>query len=194
MPDPSGTGAGPGIDIAYALDARERVCSALTALRAESYRCLACGGRLAPQRSLARGACFRHLEARGCSGRGVARLAAGRILQGQLEEELREHGAVVWHRRCSGVEGVCRERAIFEQRVEVADWNGVRLGVEHAGLRLDVAVLAAGWVQVGFVLCERGQGGVVEGAGGDRGEAWLAALSLGEVLAFGPRVPRGEGG
>jgi hypothetical protein len=188
-------GAGHTGGVPYALDDHGRLWAALSAPQGHSYRCLACGGHLTPQRRADRKAAFRHAHTARCDGSGVARLAARHLLREQLLEELQERGAVVWHRRCPGLDGICRDRTIFERWQQVPGWKRVEIEVTGTGDRFDVAVTDADGVRIGFRL----KGGTAPPPDGaersdENEEPNAITLSLDEVLAFGPREAQGAGG
>jgi hypothetical protein len=113
-------------------------------------------------------------------------LAAKRLLQEQVRQELEEHGGVVWHLRCAGLNGRCRDHATIPRRHVIQDWDTVELDVAHGSFRFDVAVTEQGRAVFGFELFFYPE--VPDAKAEATDVPWLELLAE-DVLAFRPRVP-----
>jgi hypothetical protein len=174
----------------YALDEEGQVVTALTAPQHANYTCLACGRPLELRRRPGQRPHFRHLPGaqrislRACPGETTMHLAAKRLLQEQVRQELEEHGSVVWHLRCAGVEGRCRDHATIPCRLPIEAWDAVELDVAHGSFCFDVAVTSQGRVVFAFELFFEASDAKAEASC----VPWLKLLAE-DVLRFRPRVP-----
>jgi hypothetical protein len=176
----------------YALDEEGHVVAALTAPRHAPYSCLECGQRLVLIRLREQRPHFTHLADAllSCLGKSTTHLAAKRLLQEQVRQELEEHGGVVWHLRCAGVDGRCRDHATIPRRHVIQDWDAVELDVAHGSFRFDVAVTSQGSAVFGFeVVCAERK--VPDAKAEATCVPWLKLLAE-DVLAFRPRIPHGS--
>jgi len=112
--------------------------------------------------------------------------AAKLLLMEQVRTDLEEHNSVRWHLRCPGVNGKCRDHAVFEERHPMPGWDSVALEVPHGPYRFDVAVVRDGVTVFGFEVFFRHEAPEAKAQGFD--VPWLEVLAD-DILAYRPRVP-----
>lgn len=177
------------LKVPYAFDSAGRVIAPLAAAKGAHYTCLECDQRLDLKRSRRERPYFAHRpDAFGaCSGESATHLAAKHLLKAQLEEELNEHGRIVWQLPCTGVgDHGCRDHATLTQQAVPKGWDDVALEVSHQGYRFDVAVMHHGRAVYGFEVFFRHE--VPEAKAGSLNVPWLEFCAE-DILAYKPRVP-----
>ena len=176
------------LKVPYALNEAGQVVAALTAPKASLYTCLECLQPLTLRRRRDQRPHFMHHAAtlQNCTGESATHLAAKHLLKEQLEQELAEHGAVVYQLPCPGVDGRCRDYALHTHRLELVAWDAVELEVAHQGFRFDVAVTSGGEAVIGLEVFFRHE--VPDEKAAALSVPWLELLAE-DILAFKPRVP-----
>ena len=174
--------------VPFALDEAGVVLAASTAPHGAQFKCLECGQRLALRRRAGQRPHFTHFAdaVRNCTGESVTHQAAKLLLQEQIRTDLEEHSGVRWHLRCPGVDGKCRDHAVFEERRALPQWDSVALEVAYGQYRFDVAVVRDGVPVFGFEVFYRHE--VPEAKAQRINVPWLELLAD-DILAYRPRVP-----
>ncbi|GEM86035.1 competence protein CoiA family protein [Meiothermus granaticius] len=177
--------------VPFAQDAEGRVVHPLTAPQGRPYRCLVCGEPVYLRRGRKKRAHFAHApDSRStCSGESATHKAAKARLREQVERELQAHSRFTWRQHCPGVDGICRERHVFERAQEVAGWDAVEEEVPHGDFRFDVAVTHGGQARLGFEVYFRHL--VPEAKAAALGVPWFE-FAAEDILEGKPLTPLGR--